>query len=139
MRTTTTICTLVLLAAGATACRKNGEGSGGHPGEDPGRPATGGIVRADGSSTVFPITEAVAEEFQKAKRGAKVTVGISGTGGGFKKFIAARSTSPTPRGPSTPTRSSAARRDGIEYIELPVAFDGLTVVVNPQNTWVEEA
>jgi phosphate transport system substrate-binding protein len=96
------------------------------------------IVQVDGSSTVFPITEAMAEEFQKANRGIKVTVGISGTGGGFKKFCRA-DTDLT--GASRPIRKSEAddcKKAGIEYIELPVALDALAVIVNPRNNWAGE-
>jgi len=94
------------------------------------------IIRIDGSSTVFPITEAVAEEFQKAKRGAvRVTVGISGTGGGFKKFCRGETDLQGASRPILRPEIEACRARGVQYIELPVAFDALTVVVNPANTW----
>jgi len=94
-------------------------------------------VRIDGSSTVYPITEAVAEEFQKAKRGAvKVTVGISGTGGGFKKFCRGETDLSDASRPILKKEIDACKQQGIEYIELPVAYDGLAVIVNPKNTWV---
>lgn len=94
------------------------------------------IVRIDGSSTVYPITEAVAEEFQKAKRGAvRVTVGISGTGGGFKKFCRGETDATNASRPIKKSEMEACRKAGIEYIEMPVAFDALTVVINPKNTW----
>ena len=97
------------------------------------------VIKIDGSSTVYPITEAVAEEFQKAKRGKiRVTVGISGTGGGFKKFCRGETDIQTHRGRSRRRRWKHAGRPGIEYIELPIAFDALTVVVNPQNNWVTQ-
>jgi phosphate transport system substrate-binding protein len=95
-----------------------------------------GIIKIDGSSTVFPITEAVAEEFQKEKRGAvNVTVGISGTGGGFKKFARGEIDITDASRPILTEEMAQAKANGIEYIELPIAFDALTVVVNPQNTW----
>ncbi len=96
------------------------------------------IVKIDGSSTVYPITEAVAEEFQKAKKGAiKVTVGISGTGGGFKKFCRGEVDITNASRPILKKEMDACKEGGIEYIELPVAYDGLAVMVNPKNTWVK--
>jgi len=96
------------------------------------------LIRIDGSSTVYPITEAVAEEFQKAKRGAvKVTVGISGTGGGFKKFCRGETNMSNASRPILKKEIDVCKQQGIEYIELPVAYDGLVVVVNPKNTWVK--
>lgn len=95
------------------------------------------IIKIDGSSTVYPITEAVAEEFQKAKRGTvKVTVGISGTGGGFKKFSRGETDISDASRPIVKKEMDACKEVGIEYIELPVAYDGLAVMVNPKNTWV---
>ena len=95
------------------------------------------IVKIDGSSTVYPITEAVAEEFQKAKRGeVKVTVGISGTGGGFKKFCRGETDISDASRPILKKEIDVCKEQGIEYIELPVAYDGLAVMVNPKNTWV---
>jgi phosphate transport system substrate-binding protein len=95
-------------------------------------------VKIDGSSTVFPITEAVAEEFQKAKRGAvRVTVGISGTGGGFKKFCRGETDISNASRPILKKEMADCKQAGIQYIELPVAYDALTVVVNPKNTFVK--
>lgn len=95
------------------------------------------IIKIDGSSTVYPITEAVAEEFQKAKRGTvKVTVGISGTGGGFKKFSRGETDISDASRPIVKKEMDACKEAGIEYIELPVAYDGLAVMVNPKNNWV---
>ncbi|UJP03854.1 MAG: PstS family phosphate ABC transporter substrate-binding protein [Nitrosomonas sp.] len=94
------------------------------------------IVKIDGSSTVFPITEAVAEDFQIAKRGAvRVTVGISGTGGGFKKFCRNEIDIVNASRPITQLEMEACKEAGVQYIEMPIAFDALTVVVNPKNTW----
>jgi len=94
------------------------------------------IVKIDGSSTVFPITEAVAEDFQIAKRGAvHVTVGISGTGGGFKKFCRNEIDIVNASRPITPMEMEACKQEGVQYIEMPIAFDALTVVVNPKNNW----
>ena len=95
------------------------------------------LVKIDGSSTVFPMTEAVAEEFQKAQKGAvNVTVGISGTGGGFKKFCRGETDMQDASRPILAKEMADCKAAGVEYIELPVAFDALTVVVNPKNTWI---
>jgi phosphate transport system substrate-binding protein len=100
--------------------------------------ASAQTVKIDGSSTVFPITEAVAEEFQKAKRGAvKVTVGISGTGGGFKKFCRGETDISDASRPITKKEMQACKEAGITYLEMPVAYDALTVVINPKNTWAK--
>ena len=94
-------------------------------------------VRIDGSSTVYPITEAVAEEFQKAKRGGvRVTVGISGTGGGFKKFCRGEIDIADASRPILRQEMDACREQRIEYVELPVAYDGLAVIVNQKNAWI---
>jgi len=94
------------------------------------------IVKIDGSSTVFPITEAVAEDFQIAKRGAiRVTVGISGTGGGFKKFCRNEIDIVNASRPITQLEMEVCKQEGVQFIEMPIAFDALTVVVNPKNTW----
>lgn len=95
------------------------------------------VIKIDGSSTVFPITEAVAEEFQKEKQGkAKATVGISGTGGGFKKFVRGEIDVADASRPILAEEMAQAKANGVEFIELPIAYDALTVVVNNQNTWV---
>ena len=96
------------------------------------------IIKIDGSSTVYPITEAVAEEFQKAKKGTiKVTVGISGTGGGFKKFCRGEIDISDASRPILKKEMEICAQAGIKYIELPVAYDALTVVVHPSNTWAK--
>jgi len=95
------------------------------------------VVRIDGSSTVFPITEAVAEEFQREHRDVRVTVGISGTGGGFQKFCRGEIDIADASRPIKPTEIEQCRTAKVEFIELPVAYDGLVVVVNPKNTWVD--
>src|SRR4051812_27266593 len=97
------------------------------------------IVKIDGSSTVYPITEAVAEEFQKAKKNAiKVTVGISGTGGGFKKFCRGETDISDASRPILKKEMEDCKAAGVEYVELPVAFDALTVVVNPRNQFIKQ-
>jgi phosphate transport system substrate-binding protein len=100
--------------------------------------ATAQVVKIDGSSTVFPVTEAVAEEFQKAKKGAvKVTVGISGTGGGFKKFCRAETDISGASRPILKKEMEDCKTAGVDYFELPVAFDALTVVINPKNNFIK--
>jgi len=95
-------------------------------------------IKIDGSSTVFPIAEAIAEEFQISKRGkVRVTVGIAGTGGGFKRFCRGETDIANASRPILAEEMEACRKNGVKYIELPVAFDALTIVVNPQNTWVK--
>jgi len=98
-----------------------------------------GTVKVDGSSTVFPITEAVAEEFGKVKahRRIRVTVGVSGTGGGFKKFLAGETDINDASRSIKQKEIDKAQKNGVKYIELPVAYDGLSVVVNKKNTWVD--
>jgi phosphate transport system substrate-binding protein len=97
-----------------------------------------GTIKMDGSSTVFPIAEALAEEYQISKRGkVRVTVGIAGTGGGFKKFCRGETDMSNASRPILKEEMESCRAAGIKYLEIPVAFDALTVVVNPQNTWVK--
>ncbi|HWO43752.1 MAG TPA: PstS family phosphate ABC transporter substrate-binding protein [Candidatus Eisenbacteria bacterium] len=100
------------------------------------RAAQGQTIQIDGSSTVFPVTEAVAEEFQKAKKGKiRVTVGISGTGGGFKKFCRGETDISNASRPISGKEVEDCKQAGVQYVELPVAFDALTVVINPKNDW----
>jgi phosphate transport system substrate-binding protein len=105
-------------------------------------PDTGGaatessdLIQIDGSSTVFPVTEAVAEEFQKANSGTRVTVGLSGTGGGFKKFCRGEIDISDASRPIQPTELEECGKAGVTFTELPVAYDGLAVLVHPKNTW----
>jgi phosphate transport system substrate-binding protein len=95
------------------------------------------IIKIDGSSTVYPITEAVAEEFQ-IETGIKVTVGVSGTGGGLKKFCRGDTVI---SGASRPIKTKERKKcadAGIKFIELPIAFDALTIVINKKNDWAKE-
>ncbi len=93
------------------------------------------LIKVDGSSTVYPIAEAVAEEFQKKNPGIKVMVGISGTGGGFKKFCNGETDITNASRPIKPSEVDLCKENRIKYIELPVAYDGLAVMVHPGNTW----
>lgn len=96
-----------------------------------------GRVQIDGSSTVFPLTEAVAEEFMKKHPRARVTVGVSGTGGGFSKFVRQETDINNASRPISPSEGKLAEKNGVPYIELPVSYDGLAVIVHPENDWVE--
>jgi phosphate transport system substrate-binding protein len=95
-------------------------------------------IKIDGSSTVYPVTEGAAEDFQNMKRGeVEVTVGISGTGGGFKKFCRGETDISDASRPIRTVEMEACAQSGVEYIELPVCFDALAVLVNPKNNWVD--
>ena len=118
----------MLLAVLITAC------GGGQTSSTEGAAAPS-VIQIDGSSTVFPISEAVAEEFQKANTAVRVTVGISGTGGGFQKFCRGETDISDASRPISASEIEACSKAGIEYIELPIAYDGLAVVVHPKNTW----
>ena len=100
-------------------------------------PSATANVTVDGSSTVFPISEAVAEEFQRANKGVGVTVGVSGTGGGFKKFVAGEVDIVDASRPIKASEIELAQKNGISFIELPIAYDALSIVVNKKNTWVD--
>lgn len=96
----------------------------------------GSVIKIDGSSTVFPITQAVAEEFQ-IERGGQATVGVSGTGGGFKKFCRGEIALSGASRPIKPTEVAMCKDAGIDFVELPIAYDGIAVVVNKKATWVD--
>lgn len=124
----------VVLAAstmGVFACKKR---SGAE--SSPSKAVSRAIIAIDGSSTVFPITEAVAEEFQKTSA-TKVTIGVSGTGGGFKKFCAGETDVSGASRPIKAVEVKLCREHNIQYVELPVAYDGIAVVINPKNDWVD--
>ena len=102
------------------------------------RAQTASTIKIDGSSTVFPIAEAVSEEFQIQKKGeVNVTVGIAGTGGGFKKFCKGETDISNASRPILAAEMQICKDAGIKYIELPIAYDALTVVVNPKATWID--
>ena len=96
------------------------------------------LVKVDGSSTVYPITEAVAEDFQKSKKNSvRVTVGISGTGGGFKKFCRGETDVSDASRPITKKEIEDCKAAGVEFMEFPIAYDALTVVIHPKNDWAK--
>lgn len=96
-----------------------------------------GTIQVDGSSTVFPVTEAVAEEYRNEQPEVKVTIGVSGTGGGFKKFSRGETNISNASRPIKDKEIEACKENNISYVELEVAYDGLAVLVNPENTWVD--
>jgi len=96
-----------------------------------------GQIIIDGSSTVFPVTAAAAEEFNKLAPNVRIPVGVSGTGGGFQKFCNGETAIQDASRPISKTEVEACKGKGIEYIELPVAYDGLAVIVSPRNTFVD--
>ncbi len=96
-----------------------------------------GDILVDGSSTVYPVTQAAAEEFRKYAPNVRTTVGVSGTGGGFKKFCAGETDISDASRPIKEEEVALCKQNGIEYIELPVAYDGLAILANPANDWAE--
>jgi phosphate transport system substrate-binding protein len=96
------------------------------------------MIRIDGSSTVFPITEAVAEEFSRENKNIQVTVGVSGTGGGFKKFTSNEIDINNASRSIHALEIEVAKKNAVEYLEVPVAYDGITVITNPKNTWAKD-
>jgi phosphate transport system substrate-binding protein len=99
--------------------------------------ALDGAVAVDGSSTVYPITKAVAERFQRLHPGVTVEVSVSGTSGGFRKLCAGETDIADASRPINAAEAAACRQNGVRYVELPVAFDGLAVVVHPSNAWAD--
>ncbi len=97
-----------------------------------------GSISIDGSSTVYPLTEAMAEEFRREAPDVRVTVGLSGTGGGFKKFSRGEIDINNASRNITEGEAEDCKKNNITYTELKVAYDGLAVVVSPENTWCKE-
>ncbi|MES2604576.1 MAG: PstS family phosphate ABC transporter substrate-binding protein [Pseudomonadota bacterium] len=128
----------ILLALALGACSDSSTPEAGTPAAASGdtAPLTG-AVRADGSSTVLPITEAIAEEFQTVSTAVRVTVGSSGTGGGFNKFMSGETDINNASRPVKAEEAEKGKAAGIEFLEIEVAYDGLSIVVNPNNTFVD--
>ena len=124
----TVLASVCVLALGVAACGDDDESSGSSGGGD-----LSGSIRIDGSSTVAPLTEAIAEEFEAENPDVRVTVGTSGTGGGFEKFCAGETDISDASRAIEPEEVSACKKSGIDYEEVRVATDALTVVVNPEN------
>ncbi len=119
--------TLAACGGSSSSGTSSGGGSGGKT-----------LVTLDGSSTVFPISEAVAEEFQKSNQNINVTVGISGTGGGFQKFCRGEIDISDASRPISASEVAACGKSGIEFIEMPVAYDGIAIAVNPKAAWADK-
>ena len=140
----TLVFSLALLASNA-GCEVSSTSSRAAGGSEPGSTTGGGTdtpsdggqkrILIDGSSTVYPISQAVAEEFQGSHANVKVVVGTSGTGGGFKKFVIGESDINDASRPIKEKEAARCKENGIEYLEMKVAIDGISVVVNPENTW----
>jgi phosphate transport system substrate-binding protein len=124
----TTACAVL---AGSIAC-------GGGPSSTTGPGGGSSDIRVDGSSTVFVVSEAVAEEFQKVNTGVRVTVGQSGTGGGFQKFCRGETDMNDASRPISAAEMTACQASGITFSELPIAYDGIAIVTNPKASWISE-
>ena len=123
---------IILVAVIALSCGENKKSS-----ESSNSEMLSGTIQVDGSSTVFPVTEAVAEEYRTEQPDVKVTIGVSGTGGGFKKFSRGETNISNASRPIKDIEIEACKENNITYVELEVAYDGLAVLVNPENTWVD--
>jgi phosphate transport system substrate-binding protein len=120
-----------VLALGVAACGDDDDDDGGGGGDTPS--GLSGSIRIDGSSTVAPLTEAIAEEFNADNPDVNVTVGTSGTGGGFEKFCAGETQISDASRAIEPDEAKACQQNGIAYEELQIANDALTVALNPNN------
>jgi phosphate transport system substrate-binding protein len=128
--------TLVVATALLTGCGTKSPEQGGN--NEAATKKLSGEIKIDGSSTVFPISEAIAEEFNKSNPDVKITVGESGTGGGMKKFISKEIDIVDASRPIKKEEADKAKENGVEYIELKVAFDGISLVTNKENTWATD-
>jgi len=130
---------LLIVAVALAACGGGKKEEAGAGTTDTGTGAAlSGTIEIDGSSTVFPLTEAAAEEFGKENSGVRVSVGTAGTGGGFKRFIKGEIAMSNASRPIKDKEAEEAKAAGIDYKELEVAYDGLSIVVNKENTWVDK-
>ena len=123
--------TVLFLVAGLFGCTPKGENQGEQ------KQGLSGTIKVDGSSTVYPISEAMAEEFRAQNPDVNITIGVSGTGGGFKKFSAGEIDITNASRPIKDEEKEALKKNNIEYVELKIAYDGIAVVVNKNNTWVD--
>lgn len=126
---------LLLAVVFAVSCGSKGE-SKNESNTDPANLA--GSIKIDGSSTVYPITEAVAEEFQNEFPKVQVTIGVSGTGGGFKKFGRGETDISNASRLIKDAEAQDCKANQIDFIGLDVAFDGIVIVVNPKNDWIKD-
>lgn len=123
---------ILLFVSGLMLACNNNEGS-----DNAGTEKLAGSIKIDGSSTVYPITEAIAEEYRAIQPDVKVTIGVSGTGGGFKKFGRKEIDICDASRKMKESESIACKENNVEYYDFSVAFDGLAVVVNPKNDWIQ--
>jgi phosphate transport system substrate-binding protein len=142
LRVVLPVLAVLLLAVAAAGCGRDEGGANASPGtgETTSGEQLSGKIQADGSSTVGPLTTSAAELFREEQSGVNVTVGTSGTGGGFERFCVGEtdiSDASRPIKPDEPTEGPGCKKNGIEYTELQVAVDALTVVVNSENDWVD--
>lgn len=133
MKKSALLASITSVAIVGAACGNNEEGNGGAEGD-----ALSGKVVMDGSSTVFPIMEAVAEEYSAEQPDVEVTVGVSGTGGGFKRFVTGETDFSNASREIKEEEAAEAEANGVEYTQIAVALDGLSLVVNPENDWAED-
>lgn len=133
MKKSALLASITSVAIVGAACGNNEEGGSAAEGE-----ALSGKVVMDGSSTVFPIMEAVAEEYSMDQSDVEVTVGVSGTGGGFKRFVTGETDFSNASREIKEEEAAEAEKNGIEYTQLSVALDGLSLVVNPENDWAQD-
>ncbi len=129
----------VILVLTFTGCDRSapGPGEAGSEGGPEVNEELQGKILVDGSSTVFPISEAAASQFMKQYPNVNIPVGSSGTGAGFRRFLRGETEISDASRPIKPEEFAAAVENGLEFVELPVAYDGLTIVVNPENDFVE--
>lgn len=132
MKKSALVASITSVAIIGAACGNNEEG-GAADGE-----GLSGKVVMDGSSTVFPIMEAVAEEYSAEQPDVEVTVGVSGTGGGFKRFVTGETDFSNASREIKEEEAAEAEKNGVEYTQLAVALDGLSLVVNPENDWAQD-
>ncbi len=134
------LCTILIAAIGGGGC--NSRPGGGAANSTATGSGSGGVqltgkIAIDGSSTVFPVMEAIAEEFRNVQPSVQAPIGIKGTGGGFKKFCLGETDISNASRPILEEEMKLAKENGIEYIELPICFDALTVAVHKDNDWVD--
>jgi phosphate transport system substrate-binding protein len=133
----TLVASLAACGGGTTTADPTTDTGTANTAESAGGKGVSGDIQIDGSSTVFPISEAMAEEFQAANADTNITVGVSGTGGGFKKFCAGETDIANASRPIKDEEAAACKTAGIDFIEVPLAYDGLTIVINKANNWAQ--
>lgn len=141
LRPLLTVLLVAALALVVAACGGGGQGGGGEGGggqQEGGGEALSGSIAIEGSSTVLPVSQAAAAAFNEENPDVQISVGGSGTGDGFEAFCSGETQISDASRPIEPEEIEACEEGGVEFIELPIAFDGLSVVVNPQNDWAQE-